>query len=223
MNPLGPLRKYYRTILQTREELRLQRLIQAHPVLRKREELPLLLNILNLRGTGVEIGVQRATFSELILSEWSGTKLYSIDPWMEFDDPGYEDKANVEDSAQEANFQQTQQRLKRFGERSEIIRKTSLEGADDFENASLDFVYIDAQHHYEAVVEDLAAWFPKVRAGGLIAGHDYLDGLIDGDLFGVRRAVDEFANREGLTVAATLEPDYPSWFILKPPLVASKD
>lgn len=83
-------------------------------------------------------------------------------------------------------------------------------------DASLDFVYIDAQHHYEAVREDLALWYPKLRVGGLFAGHDYLDGEVDGDRFGVKRAVDEFAGEKGLRIGVTLERDYPSWFCRKP-------
>lgn len=50
---------------------------------------------------------------------------------------------------------------------------TSVEGSKQFADASLDFVYIDANHSYEAVKEDIAIWRPKVRAGGFIGGHDY--------------------------------------------------
>lgn len=69
------------------------------------------------------------------------------------------------------------------------VRKTSLEAASDFEDGSLDFVFIDASHHYEDVAEDIRAWLPKVRTGGVLAGHDYYPG---GEYYpGVRRAVDE--------------------------------
>jgi hypothetical protein len=44
----------------------------------------------------------------------------------------------------------------------------------DVTNGSLDFVYIDGNHRFEQVVADLAAWAPKVRPGGIVAGHDYL-------------------------------------------------
>lgn len=52
------------------------------------------------------------------------------------------------------------------------IRKPSLEAAKDYEDGSLDFVFVDASHEYEDVKDDLIAWYPKVRAGGIIAGHD---------------------------------------------------
>lgn len=51
----------------------------------------------------------------------------------------------------------------------------SWDGAKFYGNASLDYVYIDADHHYEAVVRDIDAWLPKVKRGGVIAGHDFAE------------------------------------------------
>lgn len=208
---LRPLRKLYRSLLDIREEHRLHRLSRPTPVLIDREELPLLLNVLNLRGEGVEIGVQRATFSSRLLDAWAGARLHSVDPWRTFDDPAYVDKANAAQEVQDGIYETARQRLARFGERSAIIRATSAEAAPRFADRSLDFVYIDAQHHYEAVREDIALWHPKVKPGGILAGHDYLDGLVAGDLFGVKQAVDEFAAAAGLPVWVTLEKEYATW------------
>lgn len=52
-------------------------------------------------------------------------------------------------------------------------RMTSLEAAATYEDNSLDFVFIDADHSYEAVRADIIAWWPKVKPGGIISGHDY--------------------------------------------------
>lgn len=65
------------------------------------------------------------------------------------------------------------------------IRKPSLEAASDFEEDSIDFVFIDAAHDYESVKADISAWITKVKPGGIIAGHDYL-------CEGVKKAVDEY-------------------------------
>lgn len=54
------------------------------------------------------------------------------------------------------------------------IRKTSVEAAVDFEDNSLDLVFIDAGHTYKDVVSDIDAWLPKVKKGGIISGHDYM-------------------------------------------------
>ena len=70
----------------------------------------------------------------------------------------------------------------------------------------VDFVYIDAEHSYEAMTNDLALWFPKVRAGGVIAGHDYSP-----EFDGVRRAVNEFASANQLKI--NLEPATVWWAV----------
>lgn len=53
------------------------------------------------------------------------------------------------------------------------VREYSVKAAKLYNDKSLDFVWIDAGHSYEEVLEDLRAWYPKVRIGGLIAGHDF--------------------------------------------------
>ena len=53
------------------------------------------------------------------------------------------------------------------------VRRESLEAAKLFRDKSLDFVFIDASHEYEDVKKDIGAWKPKIKAGGVLAGHDY--------------------------------------------------
>ena len=53
------------------------------------------------------------------------------------------------------------------------IKALSWDGAEFYKDNSLDFVFIDAAHDYEYVKKDINAWFPKVKKGGVIAGHDY--------------------------------------------------
>ena len=62
-------------------------------------------------------------------------------------------------------------------ERAKLMVNTSLEAASVLEKESLDFVFIDGDHSYRAVKDDLAAWEPLVKRGGLVAGHDF--GSID--------------------------------------------
>ena len=69
------------------------------------------------------------------------------------------------------------------------IRSPSVEAASRFEDNTLDFVFIDASHEYEDVKNDINAWLPKVKNGGILAGHDY---YLGDDYFpGVKKAVDE--------------------------------
>lgn len=169
-----------------------------------RLELPHLLNQRRLFGCGVEIGVQHGEFSEVILDSWRGRHLISVDPWTADDADAYVDIANVAQNQHNAFYEETKQRLARFGSRSSIWRQTSIEATAHIPDFSLDFVYIDARHDYASVMEDLNAWHSKVRPGGIIAGHDYIDGQYAAGLFGVKSAVDEFFSSRGVTVYPTL-------------------
>jgi SAM-dependent methyltransferase len=60
------------------------------------------------------------------------------------------------------------------------LRMTSLEAAKLYEDRSLDFVFIDAAHDYESVMSDILAWYPKVKVGGKLGGHDYDKGPVRG-------------------------------------------
>jgi predicted O-methyltransferase YrrM len=68
------------------------------------------------------------------------------------------------------------------------IKELSWDGANHYKDKSLDFVFIDAAHDYKSVKKDINAWFPKIKNGGVIAGHDYEWGPT------VKQAVDEFFN-----------------------------
>jgi len=67
----------------------------------------------------------------------------------------------------------------------EPIRKASVEAALDFEDESLDVVFIDAAHDYDNVLADITAWYPKVKKGGIVSGHDVKHNPI-------RRALNDF-------------------------------
>jgi len=56
------------------------------------------------------------------------------------------------------------------------MRMASLEAAKKFDDESLDFVFIDASHEYEDVKNDIEAWWPKIKKGGILAGHDFHEG-----------------------------------------------
>jgi len=67
----------------------------------------------------------------------------------------------------------------------EDIKGYSWEVAEKFEDDSVDFIFIDADHSYESVKKDIKAWWPKIKKGGVMSGHDYFS------FSGVRQAVDE--------------------------------
>ena len=72
-----------------------------------------------------------------------------------------------------------------------IVKSLSWDGALNYEDNSLDFVFIDAAHDYESVKKDINTWYPKIKNGGIIAGHDYHNNC------GVLPAVNEFFEDKG--------------------------
>jgi hypothetical protein len=174
--------------------------------------LPGMLELMGAQA-GVEVGVQRGEFSAYLLANWPG-KLWLVDPW-EAQGPAYADVANVSDAEHEANYQATLEALRPFAGRYDIIRGYSACAAGFFEDGALDFVYLDGNHGYEAVTLDLNAWWPRLRGGGLLSGHDFLD--YDGPLgsFQVRQAVLEFAAERERRVYASREPWPSLWYMVK--------
>lgn len=116
---------------------------------------------------GAEVGVEQGKYSEQLCYGNPELKLYCIDPWLT-----YNRYADIQDQAKmERYFSDAQNRLGKYN--CEIIRKTSMDAVADFEPESLDFVYIDGNHDFEFVVNDIIQWAKIVRHGGMLAGHDY--------------------------------------------------
>ena len=144
-------------------------------------------------AVGAEIGVKEGRTSAVLLKRLPGLrKLYCVDPWRyyaEYDS----DRAGRKipwpnQRLLDRAYGEFLRRIEPFRERVVVLREFSRDAARLVPDASLDFAFIDANHAYEFVREDIALWWPKVKPGGLLAGHDY--GRWD-HAWGVRRAVDE--------------------------------
>ena len=85
------------------------------------------------------------------------------------------------------------------------------EAASLFENGSLDFVFLDADHSFESVWQDLRVWYPKIRIGGILAGHDFLDGELPEGNLGVESAVSMFQQIHQFELSTTNDPPWRSW------------
>lgn len=188
----------------------------AEEQLETRELFPHLLNRLGLTGTGVEVGVREGLFSEHLLQHWRGRLLYSVDPWREFSQTEYQDSSNVAQDKQDEICRGAIKRLMPYSDRSVIWRLTSKQAAGLVEDGNLDFCYLDADHSYPAVREDIQLWHPKVKPGGILGGHDFIaDGTYSFGTFGVQSAVNEFAKAHNLKLVASKETPFRSWFVVK--------
>lgn len=118
-------------------------------------------------NVGVEIGVDKGWYLKQFLKQ--GLTMYGVDPWKY-----YEDYAHPRGQERlDFLYEHTQREIAEFGDKAMLIRKTSMEAAEQFEDESIDFVYIDGHHGFRYVAEDLWEWTKKVRKGGMISGHDF--------------------------------------------------
>lgn len=124
-------------------------------------------------GAGAEIGVQTGHNAKNIFeSGWQGG-LHCIDNWV-----------------RDEEFIEAAERLKDY--KVILTKSDSVEAAEYFADYRFDFVYIDAGHARHEVESDFFAWFPKVRSGGIISGHDYAPANHKNDCDGVRQFIDDY-------------------------------
>ena len=157
---------------------------------------------------GAEIGVYKGEFSEILLARSSLHKLYCIDTWQ--------NDAMIWKKIPEPNkiYENCANRLKKFGKRVEMIQGESTQVVKQFKQHSLDFIYLDADHTYNAVLKDLQAWYNKVKPGGMFAGHDFYNRYTRKSRIlykGVEKALEEFLPQD--MVVHLTGSACPSWWI----------
>jgi hypothetical protein len=168
-----------------------------------RNDFAALLKDLGASGEGALMGVGGGAFMDALLGIWNSSMLHLVDAWRQ--QPGLgADANNVNDEAQETLMSETYSRLNSHeGAHFRVLRETSANAAPTFGDCSLDFVYIDGRRDYAGVLADLIDMWPKVKPGGILAGHAYLDAQLPESNYGVKTAVDRFASAVGRMVYAT--------------------
>jgi hypothetical protein len=144
----------------------------------------------------LEVGVYRGEYSEILCRTNPQATVYSVDPWKSF----RRYKKRLPQGWMDKNRRMAEALLAPFSN-NVIVVKSSMEAAADFEDGSLDFVYIDGAHDFDNAMMDIITWSRKVRVGGIVAGHDY-DQLLDECR--VNEAV------LGYTLAYRIDP----WFVI---------
>jgi len=204
--------------------------------LRYKVPMPIILPIDRERGLtslfnelgfkiGAEIGTSKGRYAKWMFGKIKGLKLYCIDPWEVYDEyTELHDKGMqyVYDNI----FEEAKKRL--AGRNVEFVRKFSMEALKDFNDNSLDFVFIDGNHTFQYAINDIAEWEKKVKIGGIIAGHDYWNSAISRKklyvenlsplekikLCQVKDAVDAWMKTNQIKPWFVIDK-FPSWFYVK--------
>lgn len=123
----------------------------------------LIDDYVNKETTIVELGSFGGVSSELFALHCK--KIYCVDLW----DPYWEITDSQRIEFAEFSFDKMISRYSNITK----MKKSSVDASKEFEDGSIDLVYIDAAHDYNSVREDILAWLPKIKKGGYISGHDY--------------------------------------------------
>ncbi len=138
----------------------------------------------------VEVGTEQGVFAETICKNNPDALLICVDAWQAT--KGY--REHVSQAKLDAFMEITKERLK--GYHVALMKAYSVDAAQEFGDESLDAVYIDANHDFTNVVADISAWYPKLKRGGIISGHDYT--RKKGLNYGVIEAVEGYTRANGI-------------------------
>jgi len=173
-----------------------------------REGLADLFHVLGYEK-GAEIGVERGKFGEVLCKSIPFATIYGIDPWRAY--KGY--REHVTQAKLDRFFDETVERMAPYNYK--IIRGFSMDAVKLFDDGSLDFVYIDGNHDFQNVANDIVEWSKKVRPGGIVSGHDFKR-MRGSYICHVKDVVQAYAYAYGIRpwFVATGEKS-PSWFWVK--------
>ena len=139
-----------------------------------------------------EIGISLGVFTAYILEEMQNLQLVAIDRYdLPHRTPYSDPIATRSVSGHMACMKKAKESTAFAGSRVEVVRSDHVDVARKYKDGYFDWVFLDGDHGYEATLEAIDVWLPKVRKGGLLMGHD-----IDSEFgkkwnWGVRQAVEE--------------------------------
>ena len=155
---------------------------------------------------GAEVGVAEGRYSKMMCDHNPGVHLLCVDPWIRYQG----NPRSHPQSEHDRNIGIARRILEPFD--AEIVQAFSMDAVRDVPFESLDFVYIDAHHGFDFVMQDIIEWGKRVRKGGIISGHDYYNFR----WAGVMTAVDAYVLAHGVKEwFLTNEKKEKSWFFVK--------
>ena len=126
-------------------------------------------------------------------------RMYLIDPWIPCFGPGESGMKPTEDSLSVNILDEGDFKLDIHTDPIVAMKEYSVNASKYFPDEFFDYVYIDGDHRYDAVKQDIVHWFPKVKKGGYISGHDYRN--TRQRMYGIKRAVTELIEDNDLELA----------------------
>ncbi len=145
---------------------------------------------------GAEIGVFRCGTARHVLETIPNILWLMIDPWKnyaEYSAEGTSVSRQSQDTFDMLAVKAAEIVNRDCPGRGVVMRMTSMEASEIIADGSLDFVFIDGNHTAKYVRQDLRAWWPKVRSGGVFSGHDYAHKYP-----GLRKEVDQWSDEMGV-------------------------
>ena len=177
-----------------------------------------------------ELGVLHGSYARDTLQRWpSAVEYVLVDLWAPQEN--YVDLANAAQDVQDKRMNEAIENTRHWSSKIRICRNFTTVCAARYSDEYFDTLYVDARHDRLGVLEDLEAWWPKVKNDGLICGHDFVaqdegpqqsgqdwtknfDGTVDLTRRAVRGAVEDWAARHKRQIQVTYrESDWPSWCI----------
>ena len=170
---------------------------------------------------GSYLGKSTCYLADLILNSGKDIRLDLVDRWdmIYHDSVPFVNSQAMSKSERYQSYYACLENIFQYAKYIKIfpIRMLSIDAATLYEDNSLDFVFIDADHDFSNVMDDLSAWYPKVKPGGTIAGHDY-DNKWGKKWGGLKDGVDYFFSKLGLKITECnpKDRDPDSWMLIKP-------
>lgn len=171
---------------------------------------------------GVEIGTDQGEYAEVLCKTIPNLTLSCIDPWKaEAYEINQQPESKEKQEFFDVRFITTQKRLNSF--KVGLHRETSMSALKLFVDNSLDFVYIDGNHDFLNVTQDIHYWYKKVKPGGILSGHDYVR-YPSRKFNHVQKVVNAYMQAYHLLPIFLVTPTdkglkrdrFRSWFIVKP-------
>lgn len=127
---------------------------------------------------GAEVGVWQGKMSEQLFQTIPNLFLYLVDRWCETPKgdsyfKGSIKLARLDQQKFNAAYKNTLNKVNTWKGKFQVLKMESVAAAGYVQDGCLDFCFIDADHSYEGVLKDIRAWYPKIKNGGWICGHDY--------------------------------------------------